>query len=602
MTVLSQHETLQSIHIPRHLATGADAVFFQRSPSLTIKGDREDTNFEVEAEGHVSFATYANFLSVSHWREIDPKIRFGMIIKAEGIFSVIWRHIDKKGRIETLHSESFSSSHPKEYIIKCPWIDRISEGGIFIEIHTTSKSLFTNISFIHTNPTTRPCHLAIVITHFKREEQVSAALERLAELCDVKTHDSSVKILVIDNSKSLTTTKPHASIEVIPNTNLGGSGGFSRGLIEARGINGVTHCLFMDDDASCTVEAVRRAIQASRLARIENTCISGAMFLDERPSVLHEAGAQFDGLWRPLKHHLDVASQNSLSALSVSETIHYGGWWFYMFPIADVKSLPFPFFVRGDDVGFGLTNDFHIVSIPGICSWQQDFAEKHSPQTNYLDARGLLALSLARTYPRKKSHIRKILRHFISTYNDGYLYASAEAAILAANDVLTGSGFFERNPDLANRLDILRKLNRQELARDWKEEEAAAINSQKEGASKPSKLQRNISRLTLGSILLPATRKCKNDIPWAYRGHPISRHTLFRSPLAIYKSRDMSQAITAQRDVQRQLKIKIKLAFLICKFFLKEKSLEKDYQEAFKRITTEKFWKKQFMPATTALK
>lgn len=64
----------------------------------------------------------------------------------------------------------------------------------------------------------------------------------------------------------------------------------------------------------------------------------------------------------------------------------------------------------------------------------------------------------------------------------------------------------------------------------------------------------------------------------------------------------MSQAITAQRDVQRQLKIKIKLAFLICKFFLKEKSLEKDYQEAFKRITTEKFWKKQFMPATTALK
>ena len=37
----------------------------------------------------------------------------------------------------------------------------------------------------------------------------------------------------------------------------------------------------------------------------------------------------------------------------------YGGWWYFAFPVDQVKHQPFPFFVRGDDVSFSLVHDFN---------------------------------------------------------------------------------------------------------------------------------------------------------------------------------------------------------------------------------------------------
>ena len=68
-----------------------------------------------------------------------------------------------------------------------------------------------------------------------------------------------IHVFIIDNGKSLGDCKEFTdliastnNIEVIPNDNSGGAGGFSRGMIEAmnrREELSLTHLLMMDDDA-----------------------------------------------------------------------------------------------------------------------------------------------------------------------------------------------------------------------------------------------------------------------------------------------------------------------------------------------------------------
>ena len=61
-------------------------------------------------------------------------------------------------------------------------------------------------------------------------------------------------------------------------------------------------------------------------------------------------GARFDGLCRPNKCGLDLRYIHDLLVNEEEEHIDYGGWWFFAFPIKDIKNYAFPYFVRGDDI------------------------------------------------------------------------------------------------------------------------------------------------------------------------------------------------------------------------------------------------------------
>jgi len=47
-------------------------------------------------------------------------------------------------------------------------------------------------------------------------------------------------------------------VQLIPNKNVGGSGGFARGLVEALQENTYSHFLFMDDDIELDSESIYR--------------------------------------------------------------------------------------------------------------------------------------------------------------------------------------------------------------------------------------------------------------------------------------------------------------------------------------------------------
>ena len=104
----------------------------------------------------------------------------------------------------------------------------------------------------------------------------------------------------------------------------------------------------------------------------------------------------------------------------------YGAWWFFAFPIAAVRRFAFPFFVRGDDVSFGLDNGFDIVTLNGIACFGEEFSAKHGPLTAYLDARYHLVLALL---ARRGTAARVFWvgsRLFVKPLTS-YLYSSARA-------------------------------------------------------------------------------------------------------------------------------------------------------------------------------
>jgi hypothetical protein len=211
---------------------------------------------------------------------------------------------------------------------------------------------------------------------------------------------------------------------------------------------GYTHVLFMDDDASCETEAIYRSYRFLNFAKMDDLAIVGSMLLGNRPNIQWESGADFNEVCRPKKSGFNLHDRWFVVENENGEFFDYGGWWFFLFPIKDAE-YPFPFFVRGDDVNFGLQRQFTQITLNGIATWGDDFGYKESPFTYYLDARAHLLHHL-QVSTLSHSYIvllRTFWRLFLK-YGLTYRYASAKSQIEALKDVLKGPKFWEENIDM----------------------------------------------------------------------------------------------------------------------------------------------------------
>ncbi|WP_406038200.1 hypothetical protein [Succinimonas sp.] len=113
----------------------------------------------------------------------------------------------------------------------------------------------------------------------------------------VSSHDlysGKIDIAVIDNGNTLK-SEDVAGALLVKNRNLGGTGGFTRGLIHFQETGKHTHCLFMDDDASCEAGAIFRSMSFQRHVTDHKVSLNGAMLFENIKFMQWENGAWFDG-------------------------------------------------------------------------------------------------------------------------------------------------------------------------------------------------------------------------------------------------------------------------------------------------------------------
>jgi galactofuranosylgalactofuranosylrhamnosyl-N-acetylglucosaminyl-diphospho-decaprenol beta-1,5/1,6-galactofuranosyltransferase len=187
--------------------------------------------------------------------------------------------------------------------------------------------------------------------------------------------------------------------------NLGGSGGYSRIMYEARHPERGTDSpfiLYMDDDIAIEPDSVLRALAAARYA--ESPMLVGGQMLNlQERSHLHTMGEIIDRgsfMWTAAPHtHYDhdfynhplrdrgeygkTASGEYVDSKDLHRRIDadYNGWWMCMIPrvVADTVGQPLPLFIKWDDGEFGLRardHGFPTASWPGIAIWHMAWSDK----------------------------------------------------------------------------------------------------------------------------------------------------------------------------------------------------------------------------------
>lgn len=125
--------------------------------------------------------------------------------------------------------------------------------------------------------------LVLSTTTFKKEafieRNIGLVKEQIVESADpIAEH---FHMYVMDNGRTLDAEKLTSDrITVIPNDNVGGAGGFTRGMITAMEQDPkATNILLMDDDVAVSPESIKRTYNLLRILKEEHRedMISGAM-------------------------------------------------------------------------------------------------------------------------------------------------------------------------------------------------------------------------------------------------------------------------------------------------------------------------------------
>lgn len=451
--------------------------------------------------------------------------------------------------------------------------------------------------WISDDPETQSVRLGITITTFKREKDVKAAVSRLVR--DISAHPKyadSIDIAVVDNGSTLTQEDVKGAL-LITNRNLGGTGGFTRGLIHYQETGLHTHCLFMDDDASCEAGAIFRSMSFQRHVIDHKVALSGAMLFENIKFMQWENGAWFDGGCHSIKRDFDL--RDPVKLFENEEDVDlpiYGAWWFFFFPLDEAKKYSLPFFVRGDDIDFSYANDFRVVSLNGVSCWQQDFKTKENAMTAYLFLRSHIVHHM--TIPSLKCSYKIMMRilwgHF-KEYNNSYFYGTAACVNLAMKHVMKGPQFWEDNIVPVEVLKQIKELSSCEKPSPYTESELKALGLQLADVNiKTRILPVFIRRLSFFGHLLPdfMIRKTpKAMLPkWMT---PRKERTYMRSQITVLDELNRTKTVLKRSPcmyfrnlltfILLALKLKCVLPFLRRKY-MKAQSVQR----------TREFWKKQF--------
>jgi len=572
-----------------NLTFGAPENMYARTFNRKVLVLLSDKRLIFKASGEAQFDTFFNSLSVGVWKKHCNLQDLHLVIQGSGRF-LLRCGLNRIGITPRwVYDQIIDLQEGKDTIVELNCWQQLVDGMLFFNLVALGDGVVTGGYYATTTPPVNPVKLGIVITHFNRKQYVLPAITRVREqLLDDPRYQDNIGLTVIDNSQNISRDEAQG-ITLIPNNNLGGSGGFTRGLLHLKDEGSFTHCLFMDDDASCEVESIRRCYHLLQFAVTERFAVSGVLMRELEPYRLHEKGGAFAKGGRPLKEGLDLQLVDHLLYAEVEDIkTDYGAWWFFAFNINEVQNLAFPFFVRGDDIQFSMQNDFSICTLNGVGCWGDDFWYKESPLTRYLSTRSNLLLMLVFGKVERPALLKAICKVFFDSLYS-YNYASAKAARLALQHFCLGPQFWLDNMDMG--------LIRTEIAGFAGPEKLEQINKAglnikhpKNPHKKEKKLHKFLRNITLNGILLPSFM-LKNKIMLQPKHYKASFKDIFLYKKVLYEYEPTGQGYFAVQDKKQffaEYFAFIQQLFLFAKRY---DAIQQEYQKAMQEMTSEAFWR-----------
>jgi galactofuranosylgalactofuranosylrhamnosyl-N-acetylglucosaminyl-diphospho-decaprenol beta-1,5/1,6-galactofuranosyltransferase len=394
--------------------------------------------------------TWFNAFFESYWRKYTTIKQLLLCVRVRGAGSLRIYRRSCDGSQQLLKAMHFAG-RDCELRIEVPEPSAHAGGGLlFFEMQARSHRLrMRQAEWLAGAVVPRPARLVAAFCTFNRAPLLVRNLAALLDDADVA--QILERIVVVDQGEDRVrdqaafehlARRAGGRLHLLEQANFGGSGGFTRCLLEAQRIPSATHVLLMDDDAVLEPECVLRAAALLALARDESA-VGGHMLDADRPAEVVESGSRF----RPRHIRIDEPSRRrvdhaeGLTPFLEDRPRHYNGWWFLAFPLAALEraGLPLPLFLRGDDVEFGcrlLQQGIPTLTPPGVAVWHEPFERKGRGWHAFYELRNLLivgalhfpavgALTLARRF------LSRLLDELLAyDYYDGWLLCAAAADFL----------------------------------------------------------------------------------------------------------------------------------------------------------------------------
>ena len=406
----------------------------------------------------LSFDTYFNSVFDQPWRLYADAGAFALDVAMKGQATLrIWRRT-LSGGVVLLHEEDASDATRVTLADDNPHFRQ--SGLLWFELTARSGPVaLSGANWLATPPRPpEPVSLGVVICTFNRERELAAVL---ASIADDRGLDNAVgRVIVVSQGRPELAVNPAirpvakrlgSRLKIVEQANLGGAGGFSRGLLEALDDPAVTHACLLDDDVRLEPESLRRMAAFFSLAR-GDFALGGHMLDSIKPTTLYEAGAVVhpNGALGPLNHALDVGDAQNLDALLDVSSMHYNGWWMFALPkrLLHKSGLPLPCFIRGDDVEFGMRLQqlgIPTVSLPGVGIWHEPFYLKLGGWQLYYETRnGLICGALHQDFAPRQIALVTLKR--LLTYLLTYRYYSAALIVRGVEDFCRGPAILDQDP------------------------------------------------------------------------------------------------------------------------------------------------------------
>ena len=591
---------LQNILLPDPLVCDEVNMYVDvKNHSLVTKDKIEMKKWDT-----CSFATYFNSFSLNKWKYYTQLNSLGLELHLKGTFNVkIYAAalFKKKVTVECLEEVNVISDGNEAVQISCGTLQKEC-------IYFTITALESNCEFYGGSYYTdieesalNPVDIDMVMCTFKREPYL---LRNLALITSFMKNDAynacgHIHVKIVDNDEGRVLREKIQDtdeIHLYPNLNVGGSGGFCRGMMEALKEGHCTHILFMDDDVLIQVEALERTYNMLRLLKkgYDHAFLGGAMFRLDSKSMQHENRAGFKGNHLvSLKGGLDMNKFKNVLFNEKLEKVNgiYGAWWFCCIPVtvASLNNLPYPFFIRMDDIEYSIRNVDTVISLNGISVWHEAFDKKYSSlMENYFMFRNNMVVNMVHNTGNLKLDLKFFFRRFARDIFR-YDYGGAELLLDGVENFLKGPTFYKTVDTIKDLKAHGGKQEKQQSMKDisgmdlLENDFKAAIEDIGE-----SKLVKWIRFVTWNGHLLPSI--FFKPFGYAEYGYSCNSKMYFLKKNVLACSPNFDTGV--QLKIKRGKFIKLLIRFFKLNIFFVKKygSLKQEYTREFKTMTSEQFW------------
>lgn len=453
---------LQPILFPQECICKETDLYY-RGPSTQF-----GSTYHLGPNQSVSFDTYFNIFSIDKWKKYTSIENLSLTLKIQGECQIEVFEAQLTNKEKSIRKISSASKDYSSNFITIDFPDIESIHGVCYFTITAGKNSCTIIdgayeTYIQENTLNR-VKLGIGICTFKREQFI---LKNLKAIQDYHLDNpnsplyNNLEVYVADNGQTLNKYNyTHQNVRIYPNINAGGSGGFTRCMIEVIKKNeeiNLTHLILMDDDIVLDPAVLTRTYHFLQVIKNEysDRIIGGAMFKIEKRFEQSEAGAFWSGKITEQLYFghqfYDLKEFNAVIKNEDFAKINYNAWFFCCMPMQYINknNLPLPFFIHFDDIEYGLRNNPNPILLNGICVWHST-ENKLIPWMHYYDIRnkiisGLLLFS--NSHNQKKLFLRLILQRFIFCIIQ-YRYVEWNISVKAIRDICKKgpSCLYEKNP------------------------------------------------------------------------------------------------------------------------------------------------------------